>query len=287
MRFLNVGHNAETVARFAHAVNGRHVADAAELGPAYRRALAGLRPYAPPGSGVDISHEDGKWADHCRSSGILEDVFAAPRATDGPTRKMYEAHVHEAFAHVRSLDPNLHRIIELLVTDIVLLDSGVGGGSVNTLPGVIVMSPGEAWDVPRYAECLVHEAMHTALFVTDTVYGLFSLTSRELEDERYHALSAVKVGEMRPLDRAFHAAGVALPLMYLQHLRGVTPLDSYTESFREVCRSLGRVREHFSDYGRLLLDEMTRWADAEPLDFDHLAHAISSMEYANYRPVAA
>lgn len=291
MRFLNIGHTAETVARFAHAVNGKHVEDAADLVEAYREAITKLRPYAPAEAGVAISYEDGKWAKHCRAEGIFEHIFAGATATDGPTREEWDLKVHGAFQHVRTLDPNLHHLVELFVTDVVVLNSGVdGGGSANTLPGVVVMSPAEGWEVSDFAECLVHEALHTGLFVMDMVYGMFNLTSHEMEGERYRALSAVKIGQMRPLDKAFHAAAVAVPLMYMQHLRGVSTLvDLYTKSLREACESLGHQREHFTDYGKMLLDEMTEWAGTgpEPLDFDHVARSISSAEYAGYKPAVA
>jgi len=291
VRFLNIGHTAETVARFAHAVNGKHVEEAADLVPAYREAVTKLRPYPPAAAGVSVTYEDGKWSKHCRAEKIFEHIFAGATATDGPTREAYDLKVYGAFEHIRSLDPNLHRMVELLVTDVVVLNSGVdGGGSANTLPGVVVMSPSEGWEVAEYAECLVHEGLHTGLFVMDMAYGMFKLSSREMEGERYRALSAVKIGQMRPLDKAFHAAAVAVPLMYMQHRRGVSTLvDLYTKSLREACESLGHQREHFTDYGKMLLDEMTEWAGTgpEPLDFSHVARSISSGEYAGYKPAIA
>lgn len=289
MHFLNRGHLAETVARFAHAVTGEHVADAQGLQAAYRQAITKLRPYAPAEAGVALGYEDSQWAEHCRAEGIFEHIFAGSSATDGPTREAFDLKVHAAFEHIRGLDPDLHAMVELLVTDVVVLNSGVdGGGSANTLPGVVVMSPSASWGVPEYAECLVHEGLHTGLFVMDMVYGMFRLSSRAMEAPEVRALSAVKIGQMRPLDKAFHAAAVAVPLMLMQHRRGVSTLvDLYTKSLRDACESLGAQREHFTEYGLMLLDEMAKWAQTDPLDFEQLGRSISAPEFAGYRPSVA
>jgi hypothetical protein len=102
----------------------------------------------------------------------------------------------------------------------------------------------------------------------------------------YRALSAVKIGQKRPLDKALHAAVVTDPLMYMQHRRGVTTLvDLYTESLRDACDDLMKQRPLFTDYGQMLLDELCCFA--ETVEFDHVAQTISSPEYAGYRPTVA
>ncbi|WP_406271980.1 hypothetical protein OH799_31820 [Nocardia sp. NBC_00881] len=46
----------------------------------------------------------------------------------------------------------------------------------------------------------------------------------------------MKIGEMRPLDKAFHAAVVAVPLMYMRHHRGETALvDMFTDATPETA----------------------------------------------------
>ncbi|MFG2579418.1 hypothetical protein [Streptomyces malaysiensis] len=45
-------------------------------------------------------------------------------------------------------------------------------------------------------------------------------------------------------------------------------------------------RDVFTPYGQLLLDEMSEWAEGEPLDFQHVARCISSPDYAGYAPAA-
>ncbi|MGY3682030.1 aKG-HExxH-type peptide beta-hydroxylase [Streptomyces sp. TE33382] len=151
---------------------------------------------------------------------------------------------------------------------------------------LVIISPGKGWGAEEYAECLVHEGLHTALFLMDMAYEMFTLPSRELEADDRRALSAVKIGQMRPLDKAFHAAVVAIPLMYMQHRRGVSTLvDLYSGSLRDACASLVKQRQYFAPYGQMLLDEMCAWA--ETLDFTQVARSISGPEFAGYRPSVA
>jgi HEXXH motif-containing protein len=177
-------------------------------------------------------------------------------------------------------------MVDLLVTDIVVLSSErTGGGSASHIPGLVCMSPGPGWTTWDFAESLVHEALHLNLFVADMVYGLYTLPSAELTAERYRVLSAVKIGERRPLDKAFHAAVVAVPLMYMQHERGVSTLvDLYSASLRDAARGLAARREVFTPYGRMLVDELCDWA--RTLDFGRVAHAVSGTGSAGYVPVA-
>jgi hypothetical protein len=137
-----------------------------------------------------------------------------------------------------------------------------------------------------FAESLVHETLHLNLFVADMVYGLYTLSASELGDERYRVLSAVKVGEMRPLDKAFHAAAVAVPLMYMQHLRGETKLvNMFRASLLEASEGLVGKRDYFTTYGQLLVDELR--AFSETVDFEYVARSLSSPDYAAYTPAVA
>lgn len=286
MHFMNIGHTYETTARLIHALSGEYP-DAEGMHTAYRAIISMLRPMPTEREGISISYEDGPWAKHCTEHGIFEHIFAGAGPTDGTTRESWDTKVREALQHIRDISPDLGRLVDLLVTDLVVLNSGAdGGGSASQIPGLVVTSPGENWEVPQYAECLLHEAMHLNLFVADKVYRTFTLPSHELGKDQYLALSAVKIGRWRPLDKAFHAAIVTIPLMYLQHRRGVrTLVDLYTGSLRDACEDLKKQRPVFTEYGQMLLDELCDFA--EHIDLAHVSHTISSPEYAGYKPAVA
>ncbi|GAA0431166.1 aKG-HExxH-type peptide beta-hydroxylase [Streptomyces luteireticuli] len=290
MHLLNVGHLYESASRFAHAINGTYPADADRLRGSYVTAINTLRIEALPAKaeGFVISYEDGGWADHCRENGVFAHIVGPSTPSNGPTRDTWDNNIHQAADLIRDIHPDLRRLVDLMVTDVVVFNSGAdGGGSANRMPGVVLMSPAPAWAVLDYAMCLVHEALHTSLFVLDTVNGMFELPPDVLEGEQYRALSAVKIGQKRPLHAAFHAAAVAVPLMYMEHSQGKSELvEQYTVSLRDACKDMQIQRAHFTKYGRLLLDEMTEWAETDPLDFGQVAHALSGSEFAGYRPAA-
>lgn len=292
MHFMNLGHTYENTARMVSALM-REYPTAEELPAAYRKAISTLRPLPAHynddknNNHAAITFEDGGWAGHCLNHGIFDHIFGGATPSDAATREGWRGNITAALRHLRDVSPGLHRMVRLLVTDIVVLNSGAdGGGSASQMPGVVVMSPGRGWKVPQYAECLAHEAMHLNLFVADTVYGTFALPSTDLEADEHRALSAVKIGQKRPLDKAFHAAAVTVPLMYLQHRRGTTELiDLYTQSLRDACADLASHRSVFTDYGAMLLDELCGFAD--DIDFAHVARTITDPAYAGYRPAVA
>ncbi|MFJ8313040.1 MULTISPECIES: hypothetical protein [unclassified Streptomyces] len=98
----------------------------------------------------------------------------------------------------------------------------------------------------------------------------------------------MKIGQKRPLHAALHAAAVAVPLMFMEHQQGEYVLvDQYTASLRDACKDMQTKRDLFTDYGRMLLDEMAEWAETDPLDFDRIGHGPTSPKFAGYDPALA
>ncbi|MFD7605125.1 HEXXH motif-containing putative peptide modification protein [Streptomyces mirabilis] len=283
---MNVGHTYENAARLIRAVTGE-VPSAVGLPGAYRATISQMRPMPAKEAGLSISYEDGDWTALCVQNGIFEHIFKGAGPSDSPTRESWDAKAAEALDLIQEISPELRHMVDLLVTDLVILNSGAdGGGSASHIPGVVVMSPGPMWGVLDYAMCLVHEGMHLNLFLGDAVYGTFTLPSSELEADQYRALSAVKIGQQRPLDKAFHAAVVTVPLMYMEAHQGKTTLvDLYSKSLRDACMDLKKQRPHFTEYGRMLLDELCGFGEA--IDFAEVTRAIRGAEYAGYRPPVA
>ncbi|MFG2720797.1 aKG-HExxH-type peptide beta-hydroxylase [Streptomyces sp. NPDC048416] len=290
MHMLNIGHLVETLARFTYAINGEHVETYAELRPAYIKAVNTLRPAYLPAAldRITIGYEDSEWVDHCKQNDIFPHIVGPASPSDGPTREEWDREVLAALGLIEEIHPGLRQLVDQLVTDIVVLNSGAdGGGSANQMPGVVMMSPGSTWQTLDCAMCIVHEALHTGLFVLDSVYPMFVLPPSELEKDEHRALSAVKIGERRPLHAALHAAAVAVPLMFMEYSQGERVLvDQYTASLRDACEDMQTKRDLFTPYGRLLLDEMTVWVQDEPLNFFQIGEGITSEEFSGYRPAA-
>ncbi|MEU2951569.1 aKG-HExxH-type peptide beta-hydroxylase [Streptomyces xanthochromogenes] len=290
MHMLNVGHLVETLARFTYAINDEHPETYEELRPGFVKAINTLRPQRLPAvvKGFQIGYEDSPWVDHCKQQEIFPHIVGPASPSDGPTREEWDRQIIEALDLIEEIHPGLRQMVDLLVTDIIVLNSGAdGGGSANQMPGVVMMSPGSAWLTLDYAMCIVHEGLHTGLFVMDSVYPMFTLSPDELSKDENRALSAVKIGEKRPLHAALHAAAVAVPLMFMEHSQGETVLvDQYTGSLRDACDDMQTKRDLFTPYGRLILDEMTDWAKADPINFFQVGQGITSEEFSGYRPAA-
>lgn len=281
MHFLNLGHAFESTSRLANALIG--VSPTVEtIDHAYREAIARIRPFAPDPRGFTTTFEDGDWGEHLIENNVFEDIFVGITASEPAQRDIWCAHVQRAFGYIGEMNPDLGKLVELLVTDVVVLSSErTGGGSASHIPGLVCMSPGPKWQMIDFAESLVHEAIHLNLFVEDMVYGMYTLPTKELAAQQHRVLSAVKVGELRPLDKAFHSAVVAVPLMYMQHLRGESSLvDLFAISLRECAEGLISKRQLFTDYGQMLVDELHEFSHT--LDFDYVERSISEERYAFY-----
>ncbi|MEV6986817.1 HEXXH motif-containing putative peptide modification protein [Sphaerisporangium sp. NPDC051017] len=281
MHFLNVYHCYENVGRLVRTL-GETMPTPDTIDQSYRQAIANVRPIAPPASSATVSFEDGPWGQYLTETNLFEAIFVGVRASSSDLRASWKSQVLEAQQYIRSLNEDLGRIMDLLVTDIVLLNTErTGGGSASHIPGLVCISPGPNWTMYDFAETLVHEAIHLNLFVADMLYGIYTLPTATLAEDQYRVLSAVKIGELRPLDKAFHSAVVAVPLMYMQDLRGESTLvDLFTSSLRDCSTGLIDKREFFTDYGKMLVDQLHKFAMT--LDYDYVAKSISSSEYAFY-----
>ncbi|MBO2454197.1 hypothetical protein J4573_44415 [Actinomadura barringtoniae] len=221
-----------------------------------------MRPITPPLNGVCISDEGDAWGTYLVDHHVFENIFVGLQAS-GPLRlKAWSAQVELAMAYTRENFPALGYLCDLLITDIVLLHSAsTGGGSASHLPGLVAMSPGPNWGMYDFAETIVHEMTHLNLFILDMVNRLYRLPTTELAEHENRVVSAVKVGELRPFDKAFHSAVVAVPLMYMQDARGDSALvDAFAESLNDCCTGLEAKRDLFTPYGQTLLDELATFA---------------------------
>ncbi|MCX4685484.1 HEXXH motif-containing putative peptide modification protein [Kitasatospora purpeofusca] len=287
MRFLNIHHARETIGRLVAAVTEQPAPAIADLPAAYRNVVSTLRPLPVDGEGIKVSFKDSEWGRYLIENRTFENIFEGLEDSPTDLRDRWRRDFSIALLDLRDTIPDLGALVDLVTTDVVFWSSAnKGGGTGSILPGLVSMSPGDAWKPHDYAESLVHETIHLNVFSADMVYRLYRLPAKELEAEEYRVLSAVKVGELRPLDKAFHSAVVAPPLMLMQHLRGETELvDKFSDSIRACTDGLLTKLDVFSPYGQLLVRELADFA--ETLDFDLVKRSISDQEFAHYELPAA
>jgi hypothetical protein len=109
--------------------------------------------------------------------------------------------------------PELAQIFKDLVSWIIVIDKEeYFGGSFWYALGAIWISPHANWHVTDYAENLLHETVHQALFLDDMVRGLFAVSSSELSADSALVTSSIRRTK-RPYDYAFHGAAVCVSLL--------------------------------------------------------------------------
>ncbi|MFD0405731.1 aKG-HExxH-type peptide beta-hydroxylase [Kitasatospora sp. NPDC127116] len=287
MRFLNIHHTQETIGRLVSAVDEQPPPTAVDLPAAYRRVVSALRPLPVEDAGITLSFEDSEWGSYLIENRTFENIFEGLENTPPDLRERWKRDFSVALLHTRDLVPDLGALVDLVVTDVVMFSStNKGGGTGSTLPGLVSMSPGDEWRPHDYAESQVHETVHLNVFLADMVYRLYTRPAKELGADEYRVVSAVKFGQMRPLDKAFHSAVVAPPLMLMQHLRGETELvDTFRHSIRECADGLLDKLDLFTPYGQGMVRELADFA--ETIDFDLVTRSISGREFAHYDLPAA
>jgi HEXXH motif-containing protein len=162
-----------------------------------------------------------------------------------------------AYRLLQAYDSEILEVIDDLIAWIIVARiPGYVGGSFWHALGAVWMSPSRDWTALNYAENLLHEGVHQAMFLDDMVHGLFAAPLAALSSD--DALVASSIRETRrPYDYAFHSATVSVALIdFFEHSR-------MTERAAELCRPLLRTlvelhekRRFLSPRGYAILEEM-------------------------------
>ena len=165
------------------------------------------------------------------------------------------------------------------------------GGSLSCAIGMFWLSPDRSWTSTYWAEMIVHEFVHNAVFLEDMVRGLMPAPTN-LGLPGALSVSALRKTR-RPFDKAFHSACVAIGMMHLYHLLGdESRVDSLLSDLRTTVRDMTRnVRamersgvQLLSDNGRAILDDMHAFVEAVP-DFRQIAQVLQSASPSAARDV--
>ncbi|MEU1816119.1 HEXXH motif-containing putative peptide modification protein [Streptomyces roseifaciens] len=285
MRFLNVHHAHENIARLTGALSGEYPS-MNTIDRAYRRVISHMREFAAPTMSIRISFKDDAWGEFLVANQVFENVLEGLEDTPEHKRQLWKHQFQEALSYTREQFPDLGRLVDLVLTDVVLFSSkNKGGGSGSHVPGLASISPGDDWQVHDFAESTVHEVVHLNVFLADMVHRLYKEPADVLAEQNNRVVSAVKFGQMRPLDKAFHSAVVAPPLMLMQARRGETELlDKFRASLRECTDGLLDKYELFTPYGQVLVDELRVFTDS--YDLDLVEESISGTKFAHYELAA-
>lgn len=286
MYFLNYFHTSTNVVRLIRERLGTVPSGFTDIGTDYRKVVRFMRVIAPPKSSYQVTFEDGNLGSFIRSSGVFKEIFYGIESLSSDRRDHFTKLTAESMDLLKNLDYRLWFIVNLLVTDVVFLKSErVGGGSGSHLFGVVCVSPSDSWNASDLLESILHEATHLNLFICDMVNSLFTVPVARLAEDDAKVVSAVRIGQMRPLDKALHSAIVAVPLMYIQHLQSKTELvDMFSESLRVCVSGLLKKEKFYTPYGKSVVEQLAAFADNQ--DFKWLSAEIGNTDLAVFHEIS-
>lgn len=239
----------------------------------YRHAISQLRGFPASDEGIHLAFDDSDIAHFAAAQGVFPEL-----RSEQPTGQQDQELLRQLYVDACNLieqeAPDLFRLYELVTTDLVFVRSTrIGGGSGSHLPGLIGVSPAPTWDAFELAKCLVHEATHLSTFLCDMIFRLYVEPTAALDREECLVLSAVRVGERRPLDKALHSALVAVPIMYLENALGKSDLqEEFLPSLQDCTNGLLDHMQFFTPYGQAVVEDLASFV--RTLDYESVSYSL-------------
>lgn len=134
--------------------------------------------------------------------------------------------------------------------------SGYEGGSVSNRIGMVWLNPTKAWSTCLWAENIVHEFIHNALFLEDMVHQVFPLDVDSMAKEGALCLSAIRKVR-RGYDKSFHSAFVSLGIInFYKTIDRREKAKKYVIPLLHCVNELSSRDKVLSEHGRALLREL-------------------------------
>ncbi|HRI66642.1 MAG TPA: HEXXH motif-containing putative peptide modification protein [Polyangium sp.] len=177
---------------------------------------------------------------------------------DSARQEVTRKKLDEGFEIVRGVAPQLPEVINRLTGMFVFahLDDWAAG-SGRYAAGIIWLNMLKEAPALEYAEYLVHETTHQALYLYEMIHTLFSRPLQELGRPEALVVSSIRKVP-RSLLHAFHAACVSVNLVQFYDALGMP--DKADTFFDPLLLTLSQLREKSSSYmtrgGIAVLEEM-------------------------------
>ena len=150
--------------------------------------------------------------------------------------------------------PSLVR--ELVGCLVVAKCAGYAGGSLGNVLGVVWISPQDGWRPVDYAEHLLHETVHQALFLDDMVNGLFTASPARMAQDDACITSPIRKIK-RPFHAAFHAACVAAVLAgFYEQLDIQEKTLEFQRPARQTLAEMQERRHLLTAHGRSVFEAL-------------------------------
>lgn len=134
-------------------------------------------------------------------------------------------------------------------------NSSLGGSNSKSI-GLMWLSPSPTWKAVDFAENILHESVHSALFLNHMVYGVFRLPLTEFKPPSGYAISAIRRTSRR-YDLAFHSSLVAYVLSkFYGKCNQPNVAAMYFPALARSITELVEKKHNLTDYGKEILREL-------------------------------
>lgn len=191
----------------------------------------------------------------------VESLDGANLFSPDSTNRIRE-HMHDGWKVLNEYDRNAVNLAESLVARFLFARKpGCGGASTGDMLGCVWLSPPAKWYSHDYAEAILHESVHQALFLDEMVQRVYSADPPTLAHEDACIVSAIRK-ESRPFDASFHAACVAAAIVDLyQFLEMPERVRSLLDGLRPSIKELTLKTGYLTDHGQQILHELKACVD--------------------------
>ncbi len=195
---------------------------------------------------------------------LLADDAPAAQALPAASARPVVEYCRQALSLMARVAPGLAAGFATLMAAVIVASAGKrAAGSSSNCISAMHLSPRAKWPVAKYAELLLHEFVHQALYLDECVHGMFAQPDRTAKYESL-VLSAVR-HVPRPYELAFHGACVAFVQSRFYARLGIAdPL--HLEPVESVLPGLREHRDRLSEHGMLRLAELADLCSQFPTD---------------------
>lgn len=205
---------------------------------------------------------------------------AIPEEATENNKHLYNDHQQEeitnnlnkAFQLLEILHPGLRSLVDRLIGTILCFNvKGFGGGSASGVIGLIWFSPHPKWTIVDYADALYHEFIHNSIFLEDMINGV--LPKQEVCETEDALTTSAILKKKRPLDRAYHSAGVSIGLMHFYHMMNDhKKANSFLDPLKITLSELKTKKNLLRERGIQNLDGMIKFT--ESLDYESISKSL-------------
>lgn len=226
---------------------------AATLKPRFLEALNFLQRACVPSDpdAVIISFENPELLDVMAREAVVGTASLTDELRFPPDEQARIARaIRDAFEYIRAVDPELHDLVVSVTGTIACVKRQGSSGSLSSLIGLVWLNPTEEWTIVDYAENIVHEFVHTSIFIEDLVWGVFTKPHFYTPPDSLVTSAILKYP--RGFNISFHSVYVAVGLTIF--LRAAHQDERAAEIAAGLAATVPQLRriqdEHLTGHGK-------------------------------------